>query len=40
MKNFIFGSDDEKAMASALKYAFPESTHVLCLCQIIGDVKD
>ena len=40
MKNFIFRSDDEKAMTSALKYAFPEATHVLCLRHIMGSVKD
>ena len=40
MKNFIFGSDNKKAMTSALKYAFPDSTHVLCLRYIMGNVKD
>ena len=40
MSNFIFGSDDEKAMTSALKYAFPDSTHVLYLRHIVGNVKD
>ena len=40
MQNFIFGSDDEKAMTSALKYAFPEATHLLCTRHLMGNVKD